>query len=179
MQKLLTFFSKYISIYAIFNDQSCFSGTLTNDIASFEQLGLDKFLVSLHWKATAQDTVFSAKVHALYIITTSGIKRIQKKIIIIRQKKKICVFRVTLPTLIFLVKTSNIFMFSQMKKNYINAKHSDKEYQATSVDPDQTASRERRGGSNEYPQFIVWAEIWKISELLSENFQFLVVKCST
>ena len=38
MQKLLTFFfSKNISIYAIFNDQS-FNDTLTNDIVSFEQL---------------------------------------------------------------------------------------------------------------------------------------------
>ena len=31
------FFSKYISIFAIFNDQS-FNNTLTNDIVSFEQL---------------------------------------------------------------------------------------------------------------------------------------------
>ena len=39
MQKLLTFFfSKNISIYVIFNDQS-FNDTLTNDIVSFEQLG--------------------------------------------------------------------------------------------------------------------------------------------
>ena len=30
----------------------------------------------------------------------------------------------------------------------------------------------RRGGSNEYPQSLFWAEIWKISEFLSENFQF-------
>ena len=34
-------FSKSISIYAIFNDQS-FNDTLTNDIISFEQLGPDK-----------------------------------------------------------------------------------------------------------------------------------------
>ena len=32
-------FSKNISIYAIFNDQS-FKDTLTNDIVSFEQLGI-------------------------------------------------------------------------------------------------------------------------------------------
>ena len=32
------FFSKSISIYAIFNDQS-FNDTLTNDIVSFEQMG--------------------------------------------------------------------------------------------------------------------------------------------
>ena len=34
------FFSKDISVYAIFNDQS-FNDTLTNDIVSFEQLGPD------------------------------------------------------------------------------------------------------------------------------------------
>ena len=34
------FFSKNISVYAIFNDQS-FTDTLTNDIVSFEQLGHD------------------------------------------------------------------------------------------------------------------------------------------
>ena len=38
MQKLLKFFSKNISIYAIFNDQS-FNNMLTNNIISFEQLG--------------------------------------------------------------------------------------------------------------------------------------------
>ena len=40
------FFSKNISIYAIFNDQS-FNNTLTNDIISFEQLGPDVFLIIL------------------------------------------------------------------------------------------------------------------------------------
>ena len=34
------------------------------------------------------------------------------------------------------------------------------------------------GGSNEYPQSMLWAEIWKISEFLSENFLFLKVKFS-
>ena len=39
MQKLLTFFfSKNMSVYAIFNDQN-FKDTLTNGIVSFEQLG--------------------------------------------------------------------------------------------------------------------------------------------
>ena len=38
MQKLLTFFSKNISIYAIFNDQR-FNNKLTNDIVNFEQIG--------------------------------------------------------------------------------------------------------------------------------------------
>ena len=38
MQKLLTFFSKSISIYAILVDQR-FNDTLTNDIVSFGQMG--------------------------------------------------------------------------------------------------------------------------------------------
>ena len=47
MQKLLTFFSKNISIYAIFNDQS-FNDMLINDIASFEQLGIGYFS-NMYW----------------------------------------------------------------------------------------------------------------------------------
>ena len=35
-----------------------------------------------------------------------------------------------------------------------------------------------RGGSNEYPQSMFWAEMWRILELLSENFNFLLVKFS-
>ena len=38
VSKLLTFFSKNISKYAIFNGQS-FNDSLTNDIVNFEQLG--------------------------------------------------------------------------------------------------------------------------------------------
>ena len=40
MQKLLTFFCKDISVYAIFNEQS-FNDMLTNDIVSFENWALD------------------------------------------------------------------------------------------------------------------------------------------
>ena len=40
MKSYSHFFSKNISVYAIFNDQS-FNDTLTNDIVSFEQLGSD------------------------------------------------------------------------------------------------------------------------------------------
>ena len=50
MQKLLTYFSKYISIHAIFNDQS-FNDTLTNDIVSFEQLGPGNFTYAHTQKA--------------------------------------------------------------------------------------------------------------------------------
>ena len=35
-----------------------------------------------------------------------------------------------------------------------------------------------QGGSNKYPQSMFWAEIWKISVFLPENFQFLEVKFS-
>ena len=45
MQKLPTFLSKNISVYAIFNDQS-FNDTLTNDIVSFKQLGPGNFFFS-------------------------------------------------------------------------------------------------------------------------------------
>ena len=42
------FFSKYISIYATFNDQIS-KNMLTNDIVSFEQLGLENLpSVSIH-----------------------------------------------------------------------------------------------------------------------------------
>ena len=36
----------------------------------------------------------------------------------------------------------------------------------------------RRGGSNEYPQSMFWAEVWKISECFIWKFSFLVVKFS-
>ena len=45
VQKLLAFFSKNISVYAVFNDQS-FNDTLTNDILSFEQLGPDILMLT-------------------------------------------------------------------------------------------------------------------------------------
>ena len=43
----MQFFSKNVSIYAIFNDQS-FNDTLTNDIVSFEQLGPVKILIRMY-----------------------------------------------------------------------------------------------------------------------------------
>ena len=50
MQKLLAFvFSKNISMYAIFNDQS-FNRPLTNDIVNFEQLGhVLQLSVVIYW----------------------------------------------------------------------------------------------------------------------------------
>ena len=50
-KKLLTFFfSKNISVYAIFNDQR-FNDTLTNDIVSFEQLGLACWTIQMRVQA--------------------------------------------------------------------------------------------------------------------------------
>ena len=40
------------------------------------------------------------------------------------------------------------------------------------------SAQKQRGSSNEYPKSMFWVEIWNISEFLSENFQFLVVKFS-
>ena len=36
----------------------------------------------------------------------------------------------------------------------------------------------RRGGSNEYPQSMFWAEIWKLTEFVIWKFSFLVEKIS-
>ena len=50
---------------------------------------------------------------------------------------------------------------------------------AQNIDCGYSLEPPRRGGSNENPQSMFWAEIWKISEfLLSGNFQFLVIKFS-
>ena len=46
MQKLLTFFQKNISVYAIFDDQR-FNDTLAKDIVSFEQLGPELYILYL------------------------------------------------------------------------------------------------------------------------------------
>ena len=39
------------------------------------------------------------------------------------------------------------------------------------IDCGYTSEPPRRGGSNEYAQSMFWAEIWKISDFFSENFQ--------
>ena len=49
---------------------------------------------------------------------------------------------------------------------------------AQNIDCGYSSEMPRWSGSNEYPQSMFWAEIWKISEFLSENFQFLEVKFS-
>ena len=49
---------------------------------------------------------------------------------------------------------------------------------AQNIDCGYSLELPRRGGSNKYPQSMFWAEIWKISEFLSENFHFLEVKFS-
>ena len=70
MQKLLTFFSKNISVYAIFNYQS-FNDKLINEVVGFEQLGpvLFSWKKCLIWSRVV--TVFSfvvCKFHSLLIL---------------------------------------------------------------------------------------------------------------
>ena len=43
---------------------------------------------------------------------------------------------------------------------------------AQNIDCGYSLEPPRRGGSNEYPQSMFWAEIWKISELLIRKFSF-------
>ena len=64
MQKLLTFFfSKNISIFAIFYDQS-FNNLLTNDIISFEQLGLDLFVLEVYsFLITSLSLIFTLLIY--------------------------------------------------------------------------------------------------------------------
>ena len=85
-----------------------------------------------------------------------------KKFTLGQIKKKICVFKVTLPYLIFLVKPSHFYHVFSKKKNY--AKHSDKEGWANNVDPDQTATK----GA-------VWSEstLFVILSVLLETFKNL------
>ena len=57
------FFSKNIIVYAIFNDQS-FNDMLTNDIVSFEQLGLDCYLAFALFHHSGFDYMFfTVKFH--------------------------------------------------------------------------------------------------------------------
>ena len=49
---------------------------------------------------------------------------------------------------------------------------------AQNIDCGYSLEPPRRGGSNEYPQSMFWAEIRKISDFLSENLHFLVVELS-
>ena len=49
---------------------------------------------------------------------------------------------------------------------------------AQNIDCGYSLEPSRRGGYNEYPRSMFWAEICKISEFLSEKFQFLEVKFS-
>ena len=49
---------------------------------------------------------------------------------------------------------------------------------AQNIDCGYSLEPPRRGGSNEYPQSMFWAEIWNYQSFLPENFQVLEVKLS-
>ena len=44
------------------------------------------------------------------------------------------------------------------------------------IDCGYSLEQPRRGGSNEYPQSMLWAEIWKISEFIVWTFSFFGCK---
>ena len=67
-KKLLTFFfSKNISIYALFNDQS-FNATLTKNTVSFEQLGpdidLSRMLMGNKWNNIATQSTLKPRLNS-------------------------------------------------------------------------------------------------------------------
>ena len=62
------FFSKNISIYAIFNDQS-FNDTLTNDIISLEQLGPEVLRERLQHYASDIGYIFTQIIRTPLLLT--------------------------------------------------------------------------------------------------------------
>ena len=66
MQKLLTFFSKNSSIYAILNDQS-FIDTYINDIVSFEQLGPGKIAFETYHNRNDPDQQAEVNIPKSYV----------------------------------------------------------------------------------------------------------------
>ena len=58
------FFSKNISLYAIYNDQS-FNDTLINDIVRFKELGLDQDLHCLHYMCLSKMLLMSTTTYNL------------------------------------------------------------------------------------------------------------------
>ena len=69
---------------------------------------------------------------------------------------------------------SNILKILPPKNEIFQKKNSDIFYHisAQNIDCGYSLEPPRRGDSNEYPQSMFWAEIWKISEFLSESFQY-------
>ena len=67
------FFSKNISIFAIYNDQS-FNNTLTNNIVSFEQLGPDiyfsyfSYVVEAQWNCLSKASPVSVTIYMYVFI---------------------------------------------------------------------------------------------------------------
>ena len=128
------FFSKNISVYGIFNDQSL-NDTLTYDIFSFEQLGPD-LKASKANVYTFKGDKCDLKVYASFL---DGIypplrNHAYSNVLKILQPKKEN----------FQIKKSDIF--------HISTQNIDRGY---SLEPP------RRGGSNEYPQSMLFSKIRK------------------
>ena len=79
------FFSKNISVYAIFNDQS-FNNTLTNDIVSFEQLGpecLEHIIIDIaqslrFFLAKSVDSFLISQQKCMLLVSTLNIYSFQE-----------------------------------------------------------------------------------------------------
>ena len=159
------FFSRNISIYATFNDQS-FNATLTNDIVSFEQLGPDALGDAL--ESEKVDCIKTAE-YLIVIKFTKNIKhgfwthhqRIGNQFSWSRVRPH-CMDHIPLD--LHITKTY-LYNFEPLKHHLytgklgftglniiflISAQNTDCGY---SLEPP------RRGGSNEYPQYMFWGEI--------------------
>ena len=70
MQKLLTFFSKNISIYAIFNYQS-FDDMLTNNTVCFEEQGPDNYKTQWY-TCNNRHTYVQTRTARVYVLSFTG-----------------------------------------------------------------------------------------------------------
>ena len=84
-----------------------------------------------------------------------------------------------------LITKTRLFNFDPLKPHFYIVKLGFTEayiiflISAKNIDCGYSLEPPRRGSSNEYPQSMFWAEIWRISDFfLSENFHFLVMKFS-
>ena len=129
-----------------------------------------------------------------------GLDKRGRLFLFLRRRQSLCVFVFAFPHMKHLLKLRStlkeiiyflfaaitktcLYNFNPLKPNLYRVKRVYRDYTLfflfllKNIDCGYSLEPPRRGNSNEYPQSMSWAEIWKISDL-SENFQFLVVKFS-
>ena len=88
------------------------------------------------------------------------------------------------PKYAYSITKTRLYNFDPLKPDFFKAKlgfsglYINFLISAQNIDCGYSLEPPRRGGSNEYPQSMFWAEIWKISEFFIGKFSFLVVKFS-